>query len=327
MAIETETPIIKKPRKKMPWTTIGILVSTFAVIVLLFSVSMVMRHLLNVDRALLAMQTETETKFQALQNQVMQNEEQFRNVIDVKERFDKLQTTVNELQQTQKSNNDQWVVSEAFYLIKLANMNALYTHNIPQAITLLQLADQALVKVSNPKLVQVRMALANDITHLQGIPVVDMDGIYARLTALQKEINQLPLINQPVANELALPATDANLPWWKRGLQNTWGTLQKLVVVRYNDANSLPLLPEQRIILYQNCHAEIAEAIWALLHGEQDIYLSSLEQFETWVKTYFVKDAPLTQAVLMQIADLQKTEIRPATPTITALEAIQAVHA
>jgi len=98
--------------------------------------------------------------------------------------------------------------------------------------------------------------------------------------------------------------------------------LQKLVVVRYNDKTTLPLMPEARVILLQNCHGQVLQAMWALTHGEQDIYLASLNQLQNWITTYFINDAVNTQAALMQIANLKNKDIRPASPKIEALTLI-----
>src|SRR5690606_15913112 len=115
-----------------------------------------------------------------------------------------------------------------------------------------QSADQELRTLSNPKYMQLRQTLANDIAHLQSTPVLDMDGIYARLNALQNEIDQLPMITSHAVIAKEVKSTEESMSWWKKGLINSWASLQQLVQIRYNDHQTIPLLPEQEVIIRQN---------------------------------------------------------------------------
>lgn len=329
MATEPNTTAINQApsKKKYPWATIGILCSAFAIIVLLFVMTLIVFHLVSVDRQLIDMASETQLKVKALEAQSFETKTFQATLQQVIQDAEKTKATVAALSKAQNTNQESWLISEARYLIKLADAHLRYTFNLPVAIQLLQSADQALADVKDPKWIEVRQALAKDIATLESTPQIDVDGIYAKLAAVGSEIPQLPLINQPTpaqsANGSALQ-DQAQSTWWKRGLDNTWASLQKLVVVRYNEKGTLPiLLPEQKSILYQNLYAQIAQAMWALLHGQQDIYLTSLAQFETWVKQYFVSNDAMTIAVLTQVSHLQNMAVRQAAPKIMALEIFQ----
>lgn len=56
-------------------------------------------------------------------------------------------------------------------------------------------ADQRIATLNDPSLVPLRKAMASDITKLKTIPIIDRDGLVLRLTALQQQVDQLPLAN------------------------------------------------------------------------------------------------------------------------------------
>lgn len=224
--------------------------------------------------------------------------------------------TLTALQQIQKSYNpNQWHMLEADFLIKLAVNKIQFDNNIPEAILLFRAADDALREVNDPALLPIRKAIAGDLANLGSIPTVDIPGIYMRLSALNDQINKLPLPNTPSQTTQNLANSSEKLPWWKRGLEETWRQLRQIVIIRYNPKGSLPLiLPEQRDFLLQNIHAMLEKAMWALLHKQPIIYRDSLTQANLWISRYFILSAPETQYALKELTQLSKAEVKPTLP-------------
>ena len=235
------------------------------------------------------------------------------------------ETAIAELKNAQQTKNDDWTVAEAQYLVKLANDNLQIGDNIPLVINLLQTADQELQGSTNPKLTAMRKALADDLASLKALPEVDFTGIYMRISALNDQVDKLPLpTKRPLATSDQTPV--AQTVWWKRGLQNTWESLQKIVVVRYNQPGVRPfILPEQQEFLFQNIHAMFEQAMSAVVHRQPEIYQASLKQAADWIQKYFLPDAPEVQAQLKELTELQNINIRPTLPNLTAsLQAFRA---
>lgn len=204
-------------------------------------------------------------------------------------------------------------VLEARHWVKLANDQLQFLHDFSMAVTLLQRADRVLDTVHDSNALALRQLLASDITHLQAAPEVNITALYLQLNALNKQIDQLPLPINPmkVASppDLSTPE-ETTWPWWKRGLHQSWQMLQHIVVVRYNDARALPLvLPEEKIFLYQNLHAQFESILWAVLYRNTEVYQASLERAINWIQQYFLQEAPLTKTVLQQLQALQQVNI------------------
>jgi uroporphyrin-3 C-methyltransferase len=221
---------------------------------------------------------------------------------------------LTELRAARKGDLERWDMAEAQYLVKLANDHLQFTHNISLALRLLKNANDILQRLPNEHLLAIRKALAVDITNVQSLTLVDTTGLYLRLSALNDLLDQLPLlpgfIKTTAPSSLAPMSTTS--PWWKRGWKRVEGVLRQIVVVRYHPSLTLPLaLPEEKVFLYQNLHDQFANAMWAVLHSNTDVYQASLERAQNWIKEYFLQETQKTRTVLESIVELKKIVIQP----------------
>lgn len=231
---------------------------------------------------------------------------------------DKQEQLIASWEAAQKGNMNKWYIAEAYYLVKLANDHMQFTHNLFMANQLLQHAAQVLQNVPDPGLLEIRKSLANDIATLQSIPQVDASDVYLHLMALDNQFDKLPLPATPLKANGQIFSTDtAALPWWKAGLKRSWQALSQIVIVRKEAADGQPLvMPEEKIFLYQNLHAEMQNAMWAALHHNVKTYQTSLERAVSWIHQYFDQDAMITKMLLQNLQALQKINIQ--SPLINA---------
>lgn len=323
----TNDPVITEKKKRCPMR-FGVLITLIALIIFLVSYSLGMYRLIAVSKQLA--QSTVDLKAQSAQNQ--QDLAALKNSLSTtQDNLQGMQTdlasqqeAVTELQNIQQTTNDEWTVAEARYLVKLANDNLMVGDNIPLIINLLQTADQELKGSSNPQFESLRKALADDLANLKTIPTIDFTGIYMRLSALNDQVDRLPLLAKAPVNVTA-PTSSPQTAWWKRGWQNTLEALRKIVVVRYNASGVRPfILPDQQEFLYQNIHAMYAQAMFALVHRQPEIYQASLLQAAQWIQKYFLADSPVTEQQLKALTELQAINIRPSLPA--TLSAMQAFH-
>jgi uroporphyrin-3 C-methyltransferase len=210
---------------------------------------------------------------------------------------------------TQKGDLQKWYVAEAQYLVKLANDQLQYTHDTQMALNLLQRADQVLKNVDAANVEAIRKSLANDIASVQGDPQTNLTNLYLRLNNLNSQIDKLPLPALPLPDAKQKEINVDGLPWWKAGLKRSWETLRHIVIVK-NTANTLPLvLPDEKLFLYQNLHAQLETAMWAVLHRNVDVYNTSLDRAIDWVQLYFAQDDEQTKTTLQTLQELRKTDI------------------
>ncbi len=317
-----KTVVPRKPR--FFWGHLGILFSGAAAVILIIVVILAGYALLTINKQFAASLNNLTNRFEAAQNNTVSAEQSIQQLNDA---FKTQSQQLADIQKTEKTNKNDFILIEAFYLVKMANDYLQYENNIPAAIRLLQSADQDIAKLTDPKIYPIRQAIASDVAALQATPQVDVAGLYLRLSALNGQVNKLPLITQLPAHpaETTTLLNNQSLPWWRRGLNSVQQALERIVVVRKILPNTPPFIaPDQQLYLYQNLQSELEKAQWSLLHRQPDIYRSSLSQATDWIKQYAVSDSSLTQQLLQNLAQLQQIDIHPGVPNLTAsLQALQ----
>jgi len=229
---------------------------------------------------------------------------------------------INDWKAAQKGNLNKWYVAEAQYLVKLANDHLQFTHNTSMALTLLQRADQVLQSLQDTGVLEIRKSLAEKIKNLQDLPKVEITGIYVQLATLNNVLDKLPLPASPLKPDTTPVTINPDAAWWQKGWDQSLNALRKIVIVRNDMKNVLPLLiPEEKVFLYQNLHAQLESATWGVLHRDKVVYEAGLARAINWIQLYFDNDAPETQAMLKNLSQLQAVNVAP--PVITLAPTLQ----
>ncbi|OGT43423.1 MAG: hypothetical protein A3F42_03190 [Gammaproteobacteria bacterium RIFCSPHIGHO2_12_FULL_37_34] len=319
-----ENEAVEQKKSPIHWATIGIFFSTLAVVITIFAASYGYAQLTTI--------TITLTKvISSLENELTNTQ---RNFVSLQQMVNNFATTMQQSaalahqqekllmdwQAAQEGNLDKWYMAEAQHLVRLANDYTPLTNAQTITIALLQRADEALRNVKDSRVVVIQKSLATDIYNLQHSPQVNINTLYVQLANLDKQLNQLPLPIMQLKQESKLSSdmTKTDSSWWQKGLERSWQMLRQIVIVHYNGSHTLPLIiPDEKIFLYQNLHAQMENAIWGLLHNNMVVYQLSLQQAMDWIQQYFVQDAELTKNILQNLQALQKITIQPLTINLT----------
>ncbi|NUW66150.1 uroporphyrinogen-III C-methyltransferase [Vibrio coralliilyticus] len=188
-----------------------------------------------------------------------------------------------------------WLLAEADYLVKLAGRKLFLEHDAVSATKLMESADQRIAALNDPSLVPLRKSMANDITKLKSVPIIDREGLVLRLTALQQQVDSLPLANAilPEAPEQKAQQVSENIYDWKDNLMTSLRDFsENFITFRTRDGNVIPLLsPEQHFYLKENIKAKLETAIKAVYVEQQDIYQTALTTADKWSSSFFNQDA------------------------------------
>lgn len=226
-----------------------------------------------------------------------------------------------EWQAAQKGDRNKWYVAEAQYLTRLANDHLQFTHDANLAIILLQRAQEILSPLQDNTVLEIRKALAANLADLQASPQINATDLYIKLSALDAQLDKLPLPKKPLqANMQQIVTTiPADWPWWKVGLTRTWEALRKIIVIHKQGSDERPLIfPEQETYLRDNLHTQMSQIIWAVLQRNPIIYQQGLNNITAWIKQYYVSDAAETLVMLQQLAELQKLNLQSASTDLVA---------
>ncbi len=257
-----------------------------------------------------------------------------------------LQQMASELNQ-QQVQLPKWELAEAEYLLRLANQRLAMEQNPASALTLLQAADEIMHASEQLGSYGVRQAIAKDMAALTAVPVVDQEGIYARLAALMQQSTVLTYLapampakaevalkeNSEIQTNTAADNVDSMpLTWGQQAWQlsqqvfyATWQELSDLVRVQERvSADQLLLTPEVEGLLRMRMQLALSQAQIALLRGQQGLYQASLAQVSGLLSDYYRSSDPVAQAMYSQVKSLEQVQVMAQMPDISgSLYALQ----
>ncbi|MBD1559329.1 heme biosynthesis operon protein HemX [Vibrio sp. S9_S30] len=266
-------------------------------------------------------------QFKATQTNLAQELESVKNETAALNR-DTVNRTKVELEQQQKSieslqlaladvkgrRPNDWLLAESDYLVKLAGRKLFLEHDIVSATKLMESADQRIAALNDPSLVPLRRAMANDITNLRSLPLIDRDGLVIALTSLQLQVDGLPLANAILPESMVVEqqkvSTDIND--WKQNLKASLSEFsEQFITFRTRDGNVIPLLsPEQHFYLRENIKAKLETAMKGVYTEQGEVFSTALKVAHEWSTQFFNLDEPAVQKFNQRIATLGKQNIQ-----------------
>jgi len=215
----------------------------------------------------------------------------------------------------------QWVVAEAEYLMRIANHRLQLEGDAVTALVAMEAADMRLRDSGDPVWNGVREQLANEMTEIKSIKMLDLAGNASRLSGLIAQVEKLKLPQSgPVVGTKSEGGgvRDKKEFTVDRVLQDGWDGFKSLVVIRKNDQPLTAMLgPEQRFFLYQNLRMQLESARMALLRRDQSLFNSSLDRATMWVGKFFDQEQASTKAMHSGIGDLKGLQVKPKLPDIS----------
>ena len=242
---------------------------------------------------------------------------------ELTERLDAREATLaalqDELGRFSASDRNSWLLAEAGHLLRLANQRLVMAQDPVASLALLQSADAVLLEIDDPRLHEVRAALAADIAALKAVPKVDVEGIYLRLSALVEQAGNLVIFQLPRQPERVRPEPAEN--WQGRLRQGYEAALAKLsdyLIIRRRDVPVQSLMdPQWEGLVRQNLRMLLEQAQVALLSGNQTLYTASLERAQHWVGQFLESDEAAALAVSEELDELAALTIGVPQPDIS----------
>ena len=239
------------------------------------------------------------------------------------------QSALEALAKDVSRNRDAWLIAEIEYTVRLANQQLLVAGNVPAALNALENVEQRMQRMEHPRYGALRRVLARDIERLRGLPVVDVYATGGRVDQVLAAVDGLPLAMDARAQPAARPvATSAELPLWRRVLQDFWKELRQLVSIRRVDGQDTALLvPEQTYFLRENLKLRLLGARVALLARDAKSYQADVRAALAALERYFDQQDTAVAAAAATLRKLQSAPVQVTVPELTeTLEALRKLH-
>ncbi|NMP16061.1 uroporphyrinogen-III C-methyltransferase [Thalassotalea sp. Y01] len=253
---------------------------------------------------------------QHLQKQIsdLQSTQQKR-VSEVIEQFEqrnksKIAELEGEIKQLLERQPQNWQITEAEYLTRMAGRVLWLEKDTQTAISLLHDADARIKELKDPRLLAIREMIHQDIESLKTLPKLERQDIILSLMALSQQVDKLPLSSVQIPEPIEVTESNAlseDIGDWKQNLAKSWRKFKdEFITVRYRTANVEPLMaPDQEQNLLQNMRLKFQLAQWAVSKGESELYVESMNDISQWLNDYFDMTEAATQKFNMRLSQLR----------------------
>lgn len=266
--------------------------------------------------ALAAADADIDARFDSQQRNV---DNQIRTLDSLPTRLSALESTVASLQGVSAGTRDTWLLSEAEYYMQIANAQLQLAGNPHLATLALRMADERIVQLANPALIEVRAAIADELAGLDVMERPDIEGVTLTLSSLARVVDSLPLRGSEDSGSEQTEANNAEeLSGVDRALASVKDAMSGLVKVTPPDQVAAPFLtPDAVYFLRTNLTLHLQVARLALLRGETTVFKQSLDDASAWLQQYFDTNSAQVSGSLQTISEIRDKEFEAAPPDIS----------
>jgi uroporphyrin-3 C-methyltransferase len=237
-------------------------------------------------------------------------------------RLDELSQAVARLSEQYQGGRTRMQMTVVEHLLMTANERALLQHDVDGAMTALDLADQRLGVLGEPRLFPVRRTIADEIAALREVPRADLTAAALTFSSLISRVPRLPLRAQvPQHFEIKappVPVPAAAADWPERLWASVKQALGSLFSVHRNSGPAPRLLsPDDQALVYQVLLLKLEGARLAMLGGDAVSYRDLCAASAAWITDYFRADDPGVLAAQAELERLGSLKLNPAIPDIT----------
>jgi uroporphyrin-3 C-methyltransferase len=229
-----------------------------------------------------------------------------------------IEGTVSSLQGVSTGARDAWLLAEAEYYMQIANAQLQLAGNPHLATLALTLADERVLQLADPGLVEVRRALSNELRALELMEKPDTEGITLTLASLASTVDSLPLRQEITLEASDGTGIDPDLTGVDRAMASLRGAFGKVVSVRRTDEALEPLIaPEAQYFLRANLALQLQAARLAVLRNEEHIFRQSLDDASAWLGEYYDTGNAAVRSAQQTIAEIGNSVFSVAIPDIS----------
>ncbi|MEY4641448.1 MAG: hypothetical protein RLZZ227_1442 [Pseudomonadota bacterium] len=217
-------------------------------------------------------------------------------------------------------------LSDAEAMLRFAQQRLVLARDVAAAIDLYVAADELLAGVEDPRVFSLRDVLARELAQLRAVPVVDVSGLFAQLSAQARRVEDLAVAVETTATERGTTQTEAvvaDSDWWG-SVQQTLG--EYFVVTRSTDAVLPQLNSEEQLLIRALIQLRIEQARFALLRSDQRLYQQALADALSSSRQWLSPDDSAVAEFLRALEALRNMPIVADIPTVDeTLVALRAI--
>lgn len=226
-------------------------------------------------------------------------------------------TALEQVQRLLGKTRSDWMISDAEYLLNVANQRLLFMGDIATARQAMEAADARLRESEDAAVFKVREQVVKELDALNKITPLDVVGLYAKINALQQAANQLTA-NLPYVGKQDNNAPEAKAENTDGGLlDKALGSMKGVVSIKHTNVPVAGIITkEEAQFNLQQIKVRLDMVKMALLQQNENLYLASIGDVRQWLKENFTLNAAAND-FLKQLDVLEATKIQSQFPNIS----------
>ncbi len=233
-------------------------------------------------------------------------------------RMSTLESSVSSLAGVSQGARDTWLLAEAEYYMQIANAQLQLANNPHLAALALRMADERVVQMSDPALIDVRRAVSDELAALDAMEKPDIAGTTMTLASLARVVESLPLDITAGTDDVDEQALDEEQSGVSRAWSSVKSAMSGLVKVTPPDQPKLALLsPDAEYFLRNNLALQLQSARLALLRGEQAVFEQTLDDTITLMSKYFDSESAQVASAQATLTEIRSNVFTTPAPDIS----------
>lgn len=240
-------------------------------------------------------------------------------------RVEEYDQSLGELSEQISGGRVRFQLSAVEQLLLLANDRVLLMGDVRSAALALELADQRLATLADPRLFRVREAIARERAALLAVPVADLPATALALSGLVERASGWPL-RARVPRQFEVPAGQPAPPpvtedagWIARARAALREVMGSVFILRRNEAGSPVRLlsADQEALVHQLLQLKLETARLAFLSRDEPSFRAALRDAAGWLRDYYNGADPGVRVAQAELERLGRLRLAPELPDIS----------
>ncbi len=242
-------------------------------------------------------------------------------VAALNKRLDEQSQIVSRLNDQYEGGRTRTQMAVVEHLLMTANDRLLLEHDVDGAVTALELADQRLGALGEPRLFAVRRAISEERIALRAVPHVDRAAAALTFSSLINRVPRLPL-RARVPDHFEARVEHSQVAPQSGWAAKAWASVKEAMTgvfnIRRNNGPAPRLLPpDQESLVYQVLMLKLEGARLSLLRGDATSFRDLCDSAGSWIKDYFRPDDPGVLAAQAELERLRPLQLSAPLPDIS----------
>lgn len=245
-------------------------------------------------------------------------DERVRLLSSLPARMTTLESSVSSLAGISDGARDAWLIAEAEYYMQIANAQLQLANNPQLAALALGMADERVVQMGNPALIDVRRAISDELAALDVMEKPDIAGATLTLASLARVVESLPFASASKITGQEQQSVDEEASGVSRAWSSMKNAMSGLVKVTPPDQAKLALMtPDAEFFLRSNLALQLQSARLALLRGEQEVFEQALDDTSALLAQYFDGESAQVAGAQETLVEIRSNVFTSAAPDIS----------